>query len=110
MQKIPTTFRQRSNDALNRHPVIDVQPLTIRQFKPTGIQSQLMQDCRMDISDVMPILDRMKADFIRRSVYDTSLDSTSRHPDRKAKDVMIAPVRPLSSRSSPEFAGKHDQG
>ena len=52
--------------------VINVQAFSTRDFQLTGIESQLVKDCRMDIRDVMAILYRMETDLIGRPI--------ARHP------------------------------
>jgi hypothetical protein len=68
------------------------QTLSFRQFQFSGIEPQLMQDGGVDIGDIMAILDRMKSNFIRRTMNGSALDSSPGKPDRKTEDMMVSPV------------------
>jgi len=76
------------------------------------VDSQAMQDRRLQIVNVDFVLDGMKAEFIGRPVGNARLDSPSGHPHRKTIRMMIpAPVfagRILRNGRSAELASSND--
>ena len=52
--------------------MINLQPLAAGDFQFAGVQAQLLQDRRMDVGDVVAVLDGVKADLVGRAVHDAS--------------------------------------
>jgi hypothetical protein len=88
--------------------MIQFEALAPGNLEPMRIQSQLMQDRRVDVGDVMPILDGMKAKFIGGAVLNTSRDTAPGQPRAKTLRMMIAAALLRAGRTS-EFRAKHDQ-
>jgi hypothetical protein len=61
----------------NRLPVIDLQALPPRDFQLARIDPQLLQDGRVDIGDVMTVLDGVEADGVGSAVDDAALDAAT---------------------------------
>ena len=67
------------------------------------IEPQLVKYGRVNVGDIVPVLDGMKTEFIGRTVGSSSLDSATRHPDGKAEVVVTSPVRTLAAGSAAEL-------
>ena len=66
----------------------------------------------MEVVYVGAILFGVVAEFVGRSMGDTSLDATTGQPEAEALHVMVAPdhtLTALSHGSSPKFASPHDE-
>ena len=57
-----------------------------------GVEAELVQHRGVDVGDVVPVLDRVEADLVRRAVDDAALDPAAGHPDREAVGVVVAAV------------------
>ena len=68
-----------------------------------------MQHGRMQVGDVVAILHRVEAEFIRLAMSDATSDSAASQHDREAVGMMISAVGVLSTRSAAEFGADHDQ-
>ena len=73
------------------------------------VQTQQMQNGRMDVVYVSTALDCAKADFVRSSDGLAALHSASRHPDRKSPRVMIPPFALLIERCAAKLAAPDHQ-
>ena len=61
----------------------------------------------MNICHVMTVFNGVETNLVSRSMDQTTLNSASRHPDRKSIDVMISTICPLCTWCPAEFAGEH---
>ena len=84
--------------------------LATRDMEFIGIQTELMKKRRMNIRDVMSVLDSVKSEFVGCAVRHAALDAATGHPYGEAKRMMIAPVLVLRARRTTEFGGPHHQG
>src|SRR5688572_4746629 len=57
----------------------------------------------------MTILNRVKADFIRRAVNEPTSNAATCQPDAETKNMMVAPVGSLRSRRATELSRKNHQ-
>src|SRR5262249_242282 len=80
------------NDLLDRFAEIDLEALLTGNFESAWIEAKLMQESRVDVGHVMPVLDGVEAEFVRRAVNDPAFDSAAGHPCREAKRMMVASV------------------
>src|SRR5262245_60175135 len=81
-----------SKNVTDRLAVVDIQTLASRDVQPLRIDAELMKHRRVNIGYVMAVFYSMKADFIGCAVHHSGFDSTSGHPDREAKWMMVAAV------------------
>jgi hypothetical protein len=88
--------------------MVDVEPFVGRQFELARVEPHLMQDRGVDIGHIVPIFNRVKADFVRRPMHDAATQAAARHPDREAKDVVVAAIRALGSWCAAKLAGKNN--
>ena len=101
-----------SEDASDNAAVIDFEALAARNFEAAQIESEQVQDGRVQVGDIMSRFDGVEAQFVGRAVDMAALQASTRQPDRKAVRMMIAPVR--SSRtlfqagSAAKFGGEDD--
>src|SRR6266699_3670264 len=70
--------------------MIDVQALATRDFEFARIKSQTMQDRRVNVRNVVAVLDRVKAKFVGQTVDDSALNARARQPGAKSLRMMIA--------------------
>lgn len=91
------------DDSFNRVPIVDFQPLAAGDFETARIEAELLHNSRMNVGDVVPILNGVETEFVRGSVDCSALDSASSHPDGKAEVVMTSTVGTLAAGSPPEF-------
>ncbi len=63
----------------------------------------------MDVVDVGPALDGAKTDFVGGSDGLAALHAASRHPDRKAPRIVIAPFALLIERRAAKLAAPDHQ-
>lgn len=73
------------------------------------IQSQLVQDRRVEIMDVDPVVDGLETEVVRFSVGHAPLDASARHPHRETIMVMVPAVAVFGCRCSSEFTAPDDQ-
>src|ERR1043166_7544724 len=88
--------------------MIDRQPLAARQLESMRIQPEQVHDRRVDIRDVMPILDGVEAELVGRSMDGAALDAAAGQPARETVDVVIAAGAALRSRRAAELGGEDD--
>ena len=74
------------------------------------VESHEMQNRRVQVMHIHPILNGMYADIISGSVSQPPFDPTPGHPDRKSGVVVIAPFGPLSRRGPTKFSTPENQG
>ena len=99
--------------AVDRGP-LGTAVVKIRQVEV--IQPQQMQDRRMDVVNVIRLLDGAESDFVGRSDRLASLDARASHPDREAPGIVISPHRRavigrtiFVKRCSAEFSAPDDE-
>ena len=65
----------------------------------------------VNVRDIMPVLNRVEAQFIGRAVNHSALDSGSGHPGREAVRVMVAPAaETFDARRAAELGSPNDDG
>ena len=77
---------------MDRRAVIDVEALSAWDFELSGVEAELMEDGRVDVGDVVAVLDGVEAEFVGRAVDDSSLDASAGEPGAEALRVVIATV------------------
>src|SRR5262245_59240364 len=90
----------------DRTAVVDLEPFATRNLQSSRVQAQLLQQRRVNVGHIMPILDRVKPNLVGRAMHHALLQPTPGHPDGEAKDVMIPAIRALRTRGSPKLGGK----
>ena len=92
----------------NHFAVIDFKPFAARYFQPPRIEPELMQDSGVNISDVMPVFDGVKAQFVRGAVLHTGFNAAAGQPCAETLRMMIA-ARAFRAGGSPKLSAKHNQ-
>src|SRR5262249_43485452 len=98
------------DDLPDRLAVVDGPAVGSGHLQLARVEPQLVQDGRVDVRDVVPMLDGVEADLVRRSVNDSTLDAAAGHQHREAVDVMVPPVGALRARRAAELARKDHDG
>ena len=96
------------NDILDRRANFAFQTLVAGNGKAMRLQTQLVQQRGVNVADVMPVFDRVKAEFVRGSVRYSAFDASACHPDRETVRMVIPPVAVLRTWSATEFTGPDD--
>src|SRR5262249_61086932 len=96
-----------TNNLPDRRAVVDVQSAPPRHFKTARVQAELVQHRRVDVGDVVPVLDRVEADLVGRPVDNARLDPAAGQPGAKTLGVVIAPVV-LGPWRAAELGAPHD--
>src|SRR5262245_25987659 len=65
------------DDFPDRPAVVDLQALAARHLQPARVEAELVQHRRVDVGDVVPVLDRVETDVVRRPVDDPALDAAA---------------------------------
>ena len=73
------------------------------------VQTEQMQDRRMQVMHRADVFDGMHSQVIGRSVNRTPFDATSGKPDRKPFGMMVASVASRRMRSSTKFTRPDNQ-
>ena len=73
------------------------------------IEAELVQDRRVDVAEVIGLLDRLEADRVRRAHHPAALDAAARHPHREAEIMVVAALPALGLRRASELAAPDDQ-
>ena len=97
------------NDLGDGRSVIDFKPFATGDFESAGIESELVEDCRMDIGDIVTFFGRVETDFIGSSMNNTASDSATCEPDGETEDVVISPIGALGTGSPSKLACKDDE-
>src|SRR5262249_6532085 len=79
-----------SDDFFDWLTMIDFQPLSAGYFQLARVEAELVQHGRVQIGDVMPVLDGVEADRIGGAVGNAAFDAAAGQPDREAIRMMIA--------------------
>ena len=73
------------------------------------VKPECVQQRGMEVVHVHGILDGMKSEVIRRSISETTFDSSASHPHRECRRMMIATVTILDRWRSPKFRAPDNQ-
>jgi hypothetical protein len=79
----------------NRLAVVFVDPFASRNGEAARVQAELMQDRRVDVSYIVPILNRVEPELIGCTMSDAAPDAAASHPNAKAVRMMIPAVAEL---------------
>ena len=79
-------------------------------FQAAVVQSQLVQQGRVKIRDVVAIFDGVEPDFVGRPMHDSSANTPAGHPDRESIRMMISSIGSFGTGSASEFCGPDDDG
>ena len=85
------------------------QSLPFGQFKPPRIEPHQMEDGRMNICHIVPVFHRMEPNRVGGAMHHPTLHTATSHGHRKTKNVMIAAVAALGSRSTAELRRKNNE-
>ncbi len=88
---------------------VDGQPLAAGHFQAAGFEAQLVQHRGVHVSDVVAVLDGVKAQGVGRAVGDAPFQAAAGHHDRESKGVMVAAVAPLRAGRAAKLGADHDQ-
>ena len=69
------------DDLVDRQAVVDVESLAAGDFQLAGVEAELLENRGMNVGHIVPVLDRMETNFVRRSVSDPPFDAAAGHPD-----------------------------
>ena len=81
-------------------------PAPVAVAESIVIQAELVEDRGVPVCDADPVLDRLVANFVGRSVDIATLESTAGKPEGEGVAVMVAAGSALGDRQPPELAGK----
>src|SRR5690242_20681944 len=81
----------------------------VRIRQPMLIQTQLVEDRRVDVPEVVRRLHGAEADGVGRSDDLPALDATAGHPHREAQIVVIATAAGLTLRRASELAAPENE-
>src|SRR6185436_13785081 len=95
------------NDLIDRIAVIDFKAFATRYLEFPRVEAQLLENCGMDVGDIVTLLDGVKSDFVGRPVRDAALDAATCHPNGESIRMMISAISSLTCRRSTEF-GRED--
>ena len=101
-----------SNDILDHLALDEGQPLIASEMRigqPVLVQPELVQDRRVQVAEVIRLLDRPQADRVGCADDLASLDAAAGHPHREADVVVVAPLAGLCLRRAAEFAAPEDE-
>ena len=73
-------------------------------IKPEGIQQR-----GMEVMHMHRVFDGMKSEIIRRSISQTTFNTSARHPHRECRRMMIAAVAIFDRWRSPKFRAPDNQ-
>src|ERR1043166_5991638 len=75
---------------LNHSAVVDFQTFTSRNLQTAGIQTEQMENGRMQVGNVVPFAQSVIPEFIGCAMDGARFDSGARKPNRKAVGMMVA--------------------
>ena len=101
-------FLRLGDDVVDRSAVIDCQSLAAWDFKLPGIEAQLLEDCGVNVGDVVAIFHRVKSEFVCGAVHIATLDAAASHPHRKSKRMVVATIRALRTRRPAKLCCEDD--
>jgi hypothetical protein len=82
------------DDRVDGFAVVDLEVLASRHFQLVPVQPQLPQHRRVDVGDVVPVLDGVEADLVGRAGGGAALDAAAGQPRAEALRVVVAAVLP----------------
>ena len=62
-----------SDHIMDRIAEINIKSLVAGDFELTRVEAELMQDGRVDVGDVVPVFDGVKANLVRRAMSNSAL-------------------------------------
>ena len=74
------------------------------------VKAELAEHRRVDVGDVVPVLDRMEAELVGLAVSDAALNAAAGQPDRETVGMMVAAGAVLCSRRSAELRRPDNDG
>src|SRR5687767_10634620 len=98
-----------ADDLLDRRSMIDFKALSTWNLELARIEPQLVENCRVNIGDIMAVFNSVEAEFVGRAVNNAPFQAAAGHPDTEAEIVMVPPAHVLRSRGAAELSGKHDE-
>lgn len=81
----------------------------VMKRQPFMVETQLMQDGRMQVMYMNLVVDGSESKLVRLPVRHSALDSGPREPHGEAVMIVVAAVAIFRSRSSSELTSPHDQ-
>jgi len=88
--------------------VVEFEPLASSNFKPVGVEAQLMQDRRVNIRHIVSVGHGVKAQLVRSAMLDATPNASARQPGAESLRMMITPGTLGAGRSS-KFGSKDNQ-
>ena len=70
--------------------MVHVEAFAAGDFQLVRVEAELVQDGRVDVGDVMPVLDGVEAEFVGRAVGDAAFDAAAGQPGAEALGMVIA--------------------
>src|SRR5205807_532263 len=86
---VHTASSRLDKDFPNRFPVVQFDALAAGYVQAFWVDSELVQQGRVDVGDVVTVLDGVKTDLVRSAVNHTGLDSAAGHPNGKSERMMV---------------------
>src|SRR5262245_58169371 len=80
LRKASGRATQLCDNIANHVAVFHIQALATGNFKAVRIETKLMEHGRVDVGDVMAILNSGETEFVSRAMYNAALDSAASHP------------------------------
>src|SRR6266567_5424483 len=99
-----------NQDFLDWSAVIDVQSFSSGHVEFLGVEPELVQDSRMNVRHVVPVLHGVKSDLIRAAVNEAAFYAATGHPRGKTEGMMVAAVGVLGSGRSAELGCPNHDG
>src|SRR6185369_5436535 len=96
-------------DLGDRLAEVQLQPLAARNLQASRIEPELVEHGRVEIGDVVALLDRVEAELVGRAVGDAALHSAARQPAAEAEGVVVAAVGPLRAGRPSELRAPDDE-
>src|SRR5262245_24248825 len=70
--------------------VVNIQPLAAGDLQLPRIEAELVQNGRVYVGHIVPILDGVEADLVGLAVDEAPLQAAAGHQDAEAEDVVVA--------------------
>src|SRR5206468_1822131 len=87
--------------------VVDFQALAAGYLEPVGIQAEPVEYGRVDVGDVVAVLDGVESKLVRGAVRDAALDSAAGQPCGKSVR-MVVPAGAFRAGRSSKLCAAHD--
>ena len=97
-----------SNDGLDWHAVVDRKAFTAGHLQAVRVQPELTPHRRVDVRNVVPILDGVESDLVGAAVLNPTLDSAAREPRTESLRMVISSGILRARRSAELRAEDHD--